>query len=85
VKLTKTKLNATKHTASFSFVATGAPATGFQCRLLKSASHGKAKPSFSQCRSPKKYTSVKGKYTFAVRALSPAGPGAETTKTFTAH
>ena len=65
-KLGNAKISSKKHTATFTFTAVGT-ATGFRCALK----HGKAKPAFSPCRSPKVYRHLRpGKYTFEVLALN---------------
>ena len=82
--IAKAKVNSAKSRAKFSFRSSGG-ANGFQCALIK-RKHGKKgkKPSFSACESPKTYKELKpGKYTFEVRALSAAGAGPATKKSFT--
>jgi hypothetical protein len=73
-KITKSKVSASKHTASFSFSATGA--TGYQCALaaLPKKGHTAPKLKFGSCKSPKSYSHLKkGKYEFAVRGVNAAG------------
>lgn len=73
-KITKAKINAHKHTASFSFSARGA--SRFQCELIPPTKKGHKKPkvTFGSCRSPKTYKHLKpGKYTFLVRGVNSAG------------
>lgn len=73
-KITKAKVNSHKHTASFSFTATGA--TSFQCALAKKPKKGHAAPklTFHTCKSPKSYSHLgKGSYTFEVRGVNSAG------------
>jgi hypothetical protein len=73
-KITKSKVSASKHTASFSFSATGA--TGYQCALaeLPKKGHKAPKLKFGSCKSPKSYAHLKkGKYEFAVRGTNAAG------------
>jgi hypothetical protein len=68
-QITGTSINKSKHTAKFSFKASGT-ASGFQCALRKRGH----KASFSQCRSPATYKHLSpGSYTFLVRALNLAG------------
>jgi hypothetical protein len=73
-KITKAKINAHKHTASFDFSARGA--RGFQCELVPPTKKGHKKPkvTFASCRSPKTYKHLKaGKYTFLVRGVNTTG------------
>ncbi len=73
-KITKAKIDAHRHTASFSFSARGA--SRFQCELVPSPKKGHKKPrvTFGSCRSPKTYKHLKaGKYTFLVRGVDSAG------------
>jgi hypothetical protein len=71
-KITKSKVSASKHTASFSFAATGA--TGYQCALATVPKHGTPKLKFASCKSPKSYAHMKkGKYKFEVRGTDSAG------------
>lgn len=68
-KITKAKIDDSKHTATFKFRATGT-STGFQCALVKKHK----KPKFKKCKSPKTYKRLKaGKYTFEVRAIGAGG------------
>ncbi len=71
-KIKKAKIKRAKRRATFKFKAKGrGEATGFQCRLKRK--HHTAKK-FQKCRSPKTYKHLKrGKYTFKVRAVGPAG------------
>jgi hypothetical protein len=77
-KITKAKINKTKHTGSFTFAASGT-VTGFQCALVKPTTkkgkhHGKPKVVFSPCSSPKTYRHLKrGRYTFEVRGVNSTG------------
>jgi DNA-binding beta-propeller fold protein YncE len=78
--ITKAKINAGKHKASFSFKASGAG--GFQCALVKPAT--KAKPHFTGCHSPKAYKQLTpGKYSFRVRALFGRTKGPAAKRSFT--
>ncbi len=81
-KIVKAKIK--HHSATFTFTAAGA--TGFRCALIKqpTAKHHKTpKPSYSACRSPKRYQNLKaGAYTFLVRGLSAAIAGPAASKTF---
>jgi hypothetical protein len=75
-KITKTKVNAKRRTTTFEFKAIGT-SSGFQCLLQKPKRrhHKPPKLKFRTCRSPKPYKRLKpGRYTFEVRAVSPAGP-----------
>jgi hypothetical protein len=81
--ITKAKIKSSKHSAKFTFKATGAP--GFQCALIKKPKkhHKAATPHFKSCTSPKTYKHLKhGKYTFEVRAVSGAIAGTPATKSF---
>ena len=62
----------TRRPSSSGIVGSKAKATsGFQCQLKKNGK--KAKP-FKKCESPKTYKHLKpGKYTFKVKAFTPAG------------
>jgi List-Bact-rpt repeat protein/WD40 repeat protein len=65
-KLAKPKISSKKRMATFRFKAVGT-ATGFRCSLV----HGKGKPKFRPCVSPKVYRHLRpGKYTFQVLALN---------------
>jgi len=71
-KITKSKISASKHAASFSFRAAGA--TGYQCALATVPKHGKPKFKFASCKSPKSYSHLKkGNYKFEVRGTDSAG------------
>ena len=71
-KITKARVDSQRHTATFRFKAIG-PANGFECALVRKH-HGKRKPRFRKCRSPKTYKQLNdGKYVFSVRAFSSAG------------
>jgi Divergent InlB B-repeat domain/WD40-like Beta Propeller Repeat len=73
-KITKSKINAMKHTASFSFSAKGA--RSFRCELIPQTKKGHKKPKvkFSSCKSPKRYSHLKaGNYTFVVEGVDSAG------------
>lgn len=71
-KITKSKISASKHTASFSFSATGA--TSYQCALATVPKKGHAKLAYHACKSPKSYSHLKkGKYEFAVRGADSTG------------
>lgn len=75
-KISKSKINKKKHTASFRFSALGTVAK-FQCALLppKKKGHKKPKLVFRACSSPKLYKHLKhGTYKFEVRAANAAGP-----------
>jgi acyl-homoserine-lactone acylase len=81
-KITKAEVSAKHDTAKFGFKARS-KASGFQCALTKPATK-KPKPRFVRCRSPKTYTHLApGKYTFRVRALTPAGAGRVAVRKFT--
>ena len=84
-KITKAKINARQHTASFGFSAHGAKS--FQCELIPPTKKGHKQPKlkFSACRSPKTYTHLKaGKYTFLVRGVNATAADRHTaSKTFT--
>ncbi len=70
-KITKTKINAKKRMATFSFTGIGTT-TAFQCELIASSKkrHHKRTNAFATCQSPKGYKHLApGRYTFAVRAL----------------
>ena len=69
-KITKSVVDDTHNKAAFTFKSIG-PFTGFQCALKK----GKAKPSYSSCKSPRSYTGIHpGSYTFLVRSVNSEGP-----------
>ena len=77
--ITKSKIKKKKHSARFSFKASGT-VTGFQCALAKQkkGKHGKKKKKvklvFRSCASPKTYKHLKhGRYIFEVRAVNGAG------------
>lgn len=75
--ITHPKVNAKKHTASFSFTATGA--TSYVCELVPPAKkhHKQSKLSFGPCKSPKSYSNLPaGKYTFMVKGVNSAGAAA---------
>lgn len=83
-KITNAKINAHKHTATFSFRAESA--SGFQCELIPPTKKGHKKPkvTFGSCRSPKTYKHLKaGKYTFVVRGVNSGRDGTPARKTFT--
>jgi hypothetical protein len=67
-KITKSKISSRKHSASFTFKASGI-VTGFKCALVKP--HKRAV--FSSCKSGKTYKHLNGKYTFEVRGVNRAG------------
>lgn len=76
--ITKATSNKKKHTASFTFTASGT-VTGFQCALVKPKKkgkhHKKHKPVFSSCSSPRTYKHLKhGHYTFEVQAVNTIAP-----------
>ena len=77
-KITKAKISSAKGRARFTFISSGG-GNGFQCALVNKHKKKKGKkptPSFSACKSPKRYKNLTpGKYTFEVRALSSAGAG----------
>ena len=83
-RIVKTKIN--KHTASFTFTASGT-VTGFQCALLppKKKGHKSPKLRFGACISPKAYKHLNhGRYKFEVRAVNSTGPDLKPAiKTFT--
>src|SRR5436305_329499 len=65
-RITKTKIDSSKGTASFSFKSIGS-ASSFQCELKQK----RAKATFSHCKSPKTYKHLAaGNYTFLVRAVN---------------
>jgi hypothetical protein len=83
--ISKSKINSKKHTAKFTFSATGT-ATSFECAILRKATakHKKGKkgkqhvtapiPVYTPCTSPKTYKHLKaGSYTFYVSAIGPGG------------
>jgi hypothetical protein len=82
----KAKINKKKHTASFTFTASGT-VTGFQCALLppKKKGHKRATLRFGTCTSPKGYKHLShGGYKFEVRAVNSTGPDLKPAiKTFT--
>ena len=84
VSIKSAKIDDNHQTAKFNFEAVG-NATGFQCALAKRKRSGKyAKPSFSACRSPKRYKHLKpGAYKFEVRSMSAAVQGLPASKRFT--
>jgi hypothetical protein len=74
LRISKTKISSSKHTASFSFTATGA--TSYQCALAAKPKKGHKAPklSFKSCKSPKSYSHLKkGKYEFEVRGENATG------------
>jgi hypothetical protein len=83
-KITKAKINAKKHKASFSFTAHGA--TRYVCELVPPTKkhHKKPKVSFGSCKSPKSYSKLgAGKYTFRVKGVNSAGTATQAAdKTF---
>src|SRR5204863_4342206 len=58
-KITATKVNASKHSAKFSFKAIGT-ASGFRCALVKIPKPPKKppRPSFKACSSPRTYMNL---------------------------
>ncbi len=84
-RISKAKINATQHSASFSFSAHGA--SGYQCDLLHRVAkdHKKGKPKFASCRSPQSYKHLKpGTYSFIVRGVNAVGADPHpASKTFT--
>jgi Divergent InlB B-repeat domain len=75
-RIIKAKINKKKHTASFTFTASG-KVTGFQCALLplKKKGHKRPKLRFRACTSPRIYKHLKpGRYKFEVRAVNSIGP-----------
>lgn len=75
-RIIKAKIDKKKHTASFSFTASGT-VTGFQCALLppKTKGHKRPKLRFRACTSPRIYRHLKhGGYKFEVRAVNSIGP-----------
>lgn len=75
-RIIKAKIDKKKHTASFTFTASGS-VTGFQCALLppKTKGHKRPKLRFRACTSPRIYRHLKhGGYKFEVRAVNSSGP-----------
>lgn len=71
-RLLRSKLDARRRTATFTFKATGR-ATSYRCALT--ALHKKA--TFKRCRSPMTFRRLRpGRYTFAVAAVGPGGADA---------
>jgi hypothetical protein len=72
--ITRSKIEAKHHRATFSFKAIGL-ATGFRCALLRVKPNTPLpRPSFTRCRSPKAYKQLKsGKYLFEVKAFNSTG------------
>ena len=68
-KIVRAKIDQKRHRARFSFKAIG-EAAGFQCALVRSNPHNKARNKrFANCRSPKLYKHLKrGRYLFKARA-----------------
>jgi hypothetical protein len=85
IRLTKSSVSTKRHTAKFTFTATG-DSTGRLCALVKarSAKHHKTpKPSYTPCRSPKSYKKLKaGQYEFYVKAIGPGGSSRSATHKF---
>ena len=75
-KLVRVKINAKRHTATFTFRATG-KRTGFQCALVRKPSRKGAKtpkPKYVRCPKTKTFKHLKpGTYIFYVRAVGPGG------------
>jgi hypothetical protein len=70
-KITKSKIKQRRHKAKFKFKATGAAATGFECKLKRRGHKAKG---WKGCSSPKTYRHLKrGRYKFKVRAVGPGG------------
>jgi hypothetical protein len=66
-------LNRRSHSVTFKLKAIGS-AAALQCALVKHLKRHTPKPSFSRCRASKSYQHLKrGRYTFYVRAVGPAG------------
>jgi hypothetical protein len=75
-RIVKAKINQKKHTASFTFTASG-KVTGFQCALLPPKTNGHKRPKLRlrACTSPSIYGHLEqGRYTFEVRAVNSIGP-----------
>jgi hypothetical protein len=75
-RIIKAKIDKKKHTASFTFTASGT-LTGFQCALLppKTKGHKRPRLRFRACTSPRIYRHLKhGGYKFEVRAVNSIGP-----------
>jgi hypothetical protein len=85
-RIIKAKINKRKHTASFTFTASGS-VTGYQCALQppKKKGHNRPKLRFGACTSPKAYRHLDhGGYKFEVRAVNSTGPDLKPAiKTFT--
>jgi trimeric autotransporter adhesin len=85
IRLTKYSVSTKRHTANFTFRATG-DSTRNECALVKahSAKHHKTpKPSYTTCRSPKSYKKLKaGRYEFYVKAIGPGGSSKSATHGF---
>ncbi len=74
-KITSVKTSSKHGKVTFKFIALGR-ASGFQCALVKAPKrhHHAPKPSFTSCRSPKRYAHLQpGSYTFFVRAFNAEG------------
>jgi len=89
ISLGSAKVNAKKHTATFSFTGNG-DVTSLQCALvhIPAAKHGKKPPtpapSYATCTSPKSYTHLKaGSYVFYARAVGPGGTSTAASHRFT--
>jgi hypothetical protein len=68
--ITRARVRATRHRATFRFAATGDRVTGFQCAVHKV--HRRA--SFKACSSGRTYRRLgRGRYVFEVRAFGPIG------------
>jgi hypothetical protein len=83
VKITKVKVSL-PNKIKFSFKATGAKATKYECALATVSTKGKiGKIRYSRCKSPKAYT-IKhaGRYKFLVRAGNAGGYGKPATRKF---
>jgi hypothetical protein len=73
--ITKATISSKQHEATFRFGAVG-KGSGFSCALVKKPKrhHKHATPTYSPCRSPKRYRHLKaGRYTFSVRASNAGG------------
>jgi hypothetical protein len=83
--LLKETVSSKERSATFHFKAIGG-STGFQCALVKKASHGNTPaPKYARCTSPKTFKDLKiGSYSFYVRATATGGvKGAPVVRKFT--
>lgn len=82
-RIKKKRLKRSERKLRVSFEATGAPASGFECRLRgpKPGGPGRRTKRFKDCFPPKSYRHLEpGRYRFSVRALGPGGPDATPAK-----